>query len=120
MDKINKSMSYFLLGCIPLRLFITYIAKTKPEYQSKMSILALVIGIGFLSIYFLGLRKTGIEVGGEKIWWDNWRPVHGLLFLAFAYMAHNNNKNAWKVLLADTLLGLSLFLHYHCIQNDHC
>ena len=28
----------------------------------------------------MNLRKTGLEVFGDKIWWNNLRPIHGILY----------------------------------------
>jgi hypothetical protein len=64
------------------------------------------------------LRKTGTEVFGEKIWWNDIRPVHGLLYLLFAYLAINKNKNAWLILLFDVLFGLSMFLNNHYYKGN--
>mgnify|MGYP001558604715 FL=1 len=75
--------------------------------------LAIIPAIGFLLIYFGNLRKTGAEVFGEKIWWNNLRPLHGLLWGLFAYYAMQNNNDAWKILLLDTLIGLFSFSKFH-------
>lgn len=111
MDTIWKRNLLFLIGCIGSRSLLVYLAKTKAEYLYLMGLLALIPAIGFLAIYFLGLRKTGAEVFGENIWWNSLRPVHGVLWTTFAYLAINKNNQAWKVLAVDTLIGFVAFLH---------
>lgn len=81
-----------------------------------MGVLALIPAIGFAVIYVGGLRPTGMEVGGEKIWWNDLRPVHSALFGLFALSAIQKNANAWIFLLLDTLLGLGSFMRHYFIS----
>ena len=78
-----------------------------------MGALALVPATGFLIIYFGGYRKKGRETFNQEIWWDHLRPVHAILYLTFAYLAFNKSSESYKPLLADVMLGLVSFLHYH-------
>jgi len=84
-----------------------------PFWLQILGYLALLVAIGFASIYLFGLRSTGPEVFGEKIWWNNFRPIHSLLYFLFAYSAIvNKSKQAYKYLLADALLGLFIVLNF--------
>ncbi len=80
-----------------------------------MGYLALLPAIGFFYLFLSGSRKRGAEVFGDKIWWNDLRPIHGLLYLLFSYNAIIGNKNAWIYLLIDVVLGLTSFLVYHFI-----
>ena len=112
MQDIVKRNLMFLFGCIGVRSFVVYIAKTEPNYLVTLGYIALLPAIGFMIIYMFNLRETGSEVFGEKIWWNNLRPLHGLLWGIFAFMAINNDiENSWKILLLDTLIGLLAFLN---------
>lgn len=113
MNNQRKQLLLFLLGCIPTRLFITYIAKTQTQLLKYMAIPALAISIGFASIFIFKLRDTGREVLGQKIWWDNLRPIHSILWGAFAYNAFIGNKDAWIYLFIDTIFGLISFIIFH-------
>jgi hypothetical protein len=76
--------------------------------------LALIPALGFLIIYAGGYRKTGGEVFGDRIWWNELRPVHAVLYLVFAYMALTGIKeHAWKLLAIDATIGLVAFLYHH-------
>lgn len=75
-----------------------------------MGILFAIIGITMIGLFATGSRKTGPEVFGDKIWWNKYRPVHGALYLWFAYLATHNQPYAWQVLAFDTTFGLYLFL----------
>jgi len=102
----------FLLGCMPVRFGLAYIAKTNLNLLFPLGLLFLAIGIGMAAIYLFDLRPTGAEAGG-RIWWNNVRPVHSGLYLTFAYLALTGSPNAWMVLFADTLFGLGVHtLHY--------
>ena len=107
------SKQLFLLGCIPTRIILAYIVFHFSENRSVsniLAILALLISIGFFYIYFTGSRKTGTETEGKPIWWNNWRPVHGSIYLLFAVLTLLNIKNAWILLCLDVILGLVAFI----------
>lgn len=116
MKDSQKSMFLFLLGCIPARLLLAYLASSSNDtIQKSVGILALFIAVGFFVIYFGGYRKTGAETFGEPIWWNNLRPVHGLLYLTvfIVIWLFPQYKNwAWKILLLDVLIGLSAFIYH--------
>jgi hypothetical protein len=119
MNNLQKRMLMFLIGCIGVRSLFVVIAKyTNINYLKYLGYLALMPAIGFLYIYLTGSRKTGPETMGEKIWWNNLRPIHSILYLLFAYNAIKGNKQAWIFLLADVLLGLISFLIYHYFNGD--
>ncbi len=110
MDDNKKRFFLFIFGCIGVRLFVVYLAKTQLKYLRYLGYLALFPAIGFFVIYFFGLRKTGAEVFGGRIWWNSLRPFHGILWGIFGIMAIKGNKNAWIVLLLDVIIGLFAFL----------
>ena len=109
----------FLIGCIGARLLIVIIAKyINKKYLKYLGYLALLPAIGFMYIYVTGIRNTGLGAFGEKIWWNNLRPIHSILYFLFAYNAIIGNKNAWIYLLVDVLVGLMGFLTYHYTNGD--
>lgn len=114
MENIQKRFLLFLIGCIGIRLLLVYIAKiSNPTNLQIMGIVSLIPAIGFMYIYLSGSRKTGGEVFGDTIWWNNLRPVHSILYFLFAYFAIVGNKHAYKFLLTDVSVGLIGFLTYH-------
>jgi hypothetical protein len=128
MDKINKidkskklktQFLLFIFGCIGSRLAFTIISSYSTGIFLKLlGLIALGPIIGWLYIFFIEKRDTGFEVFGDKIWWKDLRPLHTLLWATFSYMAITGNRNAWIILLIDTLFGLSAFLVYHWRQGD--
>jgi hypothetical protein len=107
---MDKKTLLFLFGCMGSRLALVWLAKTYPALLKPMAILAACVSFGFMYIWANGLRKTGPETFGEKIWWNNLRPVHALLYALFALLAFSGNTHAWKVLLLDVTLGFTAWV----------
>jgi hypothetical protein len=119
MNNMKKRFLLFLFGCIGTRsLFVILAKRANTEYLKYMGYLALLPAIGFIYIYLTGSRKVGAETFGEKIWWNDLRPIHSLLYFLFAYNAIIGNKNAWIYLLVDVLFGLLSFLIFHYRNGD--
>ena len=119
MDNLKKRILLFLIGCVGVRLLIAYLAKIiNINYLPVMGYIAMLPAIGFAYIFLTGSRKTGAEVFGGKIWWNNLRPIHAIFYALFAYNAINKNPNSWKILLADVILGLIAFIIFHYSNGD--
>jgi len=119
MNNIQKRFILFLIGCIGVRSLLVYLAKTSNQtFLMYMGLIALIPAIGFFYLFLTGSRKTGAEVFGDKIWWNDLRPIHGIFYSLFAYNAIIGNKNAWIYLLVDVLFGLISFLIFHYNNGD--
>ena len=119
MNTLQKRFLLFIIGCLGTRLALAVLAdKINKEYLPIMGGLALIPAIGFLYIYFFSSRKTGPEVFGGKIWWNNLRLIHGLIYIAFAVFAIQKKHFAAKVLYFDVILGLVSFLIYHYNEGN--
>lgn len=119
MNTIQKRFLLFLIGCIGLRSLFVIIAKnSSANVLPYLGYLALLPAIGFIYIFATDSRKTGVEVFGGKIWWNNLRPLHAVLYSLFAYNAITGNKNAWVYLLIDVIIGLLSFLIFHFKNGD--
>jgi hypothetical protein len=105
-------MLLFVFGCMGVRFGIAWLAYAHRSLLPYMGVVAVLIATSFIIIYVGGYRKTGAEVFGGKIWWNNLRPVHALLYASFAVLAFSRlySHHAWKVLLADAIIGLVAFL----------
>ncbi len=120
----SKSRTLFFLGCIPARMFLAYIAyilsdtccETKGErvkqYRLYFAALTFVIGVSFMAIYLMGWRQTGRETFGQPIWWNSFRPIHSVLYIAFSIGLLMNVKNIYMLLVFDILVGIYAELCY--------
>ena len=116
MNSIQIRFILFLFGCIGMRLFFVIIAKNVSiKYLQYLGYLALVMPIAFMYIYLTGSRQTGVEVLGDKIWWNNLRPLHALLYGLFAYNAIKGNPNSW-IFLFLIFLFLKIFIIIYITQ----
>jgi hypothetical protein len=119
MNNIQKRFLLFLFGCIGLRSLFVVIAKNIDiKFLPYLGYLSLSFVIGFIYIFATDGRKTGVETFGDKIWWNNLRPVHAVLYSLFAYNAIIGNQCAWKYLLFDVIIGLFSFLIFHFKNGD--
>ena len=111
---IQKRFILFLVGCIGVRTLFVLIAKNIDNgLLPYLGYLAILPAVAFMYIYLTDSRKTGPEVFGEKIWWNHLRPIHSLLYFAFAYSAIMKKSYSWIFLLIDVVFGLVMFLSNH-------
>jgi len=119
MNTIQKRFLLFLIGCIGTRTLIVYLAKNaNVTYLKYMGYLSILPAVGFFYLFLTGSRKTGPEVFGDKIWWSDVRPIHGVMYFLFAYNAIYGDTSAWIYLLVDVVVGLGSFLLFHYYNND--
>ena len=119
MNHLQQRFLMFLIGCIGVRSLFVVIAKyIDTKYLKYLGYLALLPATGFMYIYLTGSRKTGAEVFGEEIWWNNLRPVHSILYFLFAYNAIIGNNQSWIYLLVDVIIGLISFLIHHSVNGN--
>jgi len=112
-----KRAFVFLVICLGLRLCLALIAKNlSVKYLKLSSLPAAIIGISFISIYLFDLRTNGIEAGG-RIWWNSYRPIHGILFLLYSIYALKGDTNAWYVLLTDVFVGLFAWINHYYLSG---
>ncbi len=119
MNDMMKRFLLFFIGCIGTRSGLVILAKNiNKEYLKYMGYLALIPAIGFTYIFLSGSRKTGPEVMGNLIWWNNLRPFHALMYVLFAYNAINGNPQSWIFLLIDVIVGLVSFIVFHWMEGN--
>ena len=110
---INKRITYFLLGCIPVRiLFVLILKYLNKDYLPYLSIPLLLQSFAFFYLYFANLRLSAPEAGG-KTWWASLRLIHGALYLTSAIYAFQKKDITWVPLLIDVIFGLVSFLIHH-------
>jgi hypothetical protein len=111
MDIQTKRRLLFLFGCIGTRTALAVFSKlASPDMLRVLGALALLPSIGFFVIFLFNLRETGPEVFGDKIWWNDLRPIHGILYLLFAIFALRKSEKAWIFLAIDVTFGLIAYI----------
>ena len=126
----NQRILLFLIACIPVRFLIVGIAfyvsyvsyqnntilsrdtmfnklLTKNLIKNIFYLMTFMIGLGFIYI-FISKKKYGAF--GGKAWWFHLRIIHGINYLLYTYLAVNNYKNAFLILLFDVLIGILAFI----------
>ena len=116
MNDIQKRMLLFCI-CVVLRSCMAYLAKTlNPIYLPVMGSILLIPAIGFLYLFLFGKSKTGAF--GGKIWWNDMRLVHSIIYFAFAISAIMRKSWSWMFLAVDVLIGVSAFsIHYSKLKG---
>ena len=113
----TKRFLVFLLGCIGTRLSLSMLAKyITTDYLPFLAIITIPISISFMYLYIFGNDRADRQLEwlvDKKIWWDDLRPVHYILFMLFSIMAINKSSYSWIVLLLDTIIGLVAWLNHH-------
>jgi hypothetical protein len=66
----TKRIALFLIGCMGARSLLVYLAYQKST-RLYASLFTSLVAIGFMYIYLTGSRKTGPEVFGDRIWWND-------------------------------------------------
>ena len=113
---LKKRFLLFLVGCMGSRYGLAYLSYNYESLNKYIALFTLVAGLGFYIIYFGRYRKTGIETGGQLIWWNKLRLTHGSIYLLFSYIVLIHNRcsiQPWKLLTLDATIGLISFLYYH-------
>ncbi len=112
----NQNKLYlFLIGCIGTRTLLAFLAyKLSPEHLPYLGFFAFLVGLGLIYNYLFDTRIVAPESSDEnnKVWWNNFRPIHGILYLLFAYFATVKDKNSYVFLVLDVLIALLLFVLY--------
>ena len=116
----NERIATFLLVCIGIRLSFAFLAYwiEKNEYNNLrilIGIVGLVMSLSFLFIYFFGSETADrqLEIWKDedtKVWWNNFRIVHGILYFLFAIFALTLTEGSYIFLGIDVTLGLILWL----------
>jgi len=121
---VSARASLFLIGCIGLRLslafFVYKLAQTssKDFYRKLFAVVTILIGLSFVILYVGNLRQHALEAGGIT-WWNNLRPVHGILWLfagAALLCPRKNIQNlAWIILVLDAMIGLGAWFKHRVL-----
>lgn len=100
-------MNYYFILCILVRLIFTLLTQ-KYTNNNFISLITFIISLSFFILFLFDLRLNAPEANGIT-WWNSFRPIHGSLYLLFTMYYYKNYNLAWSFLLADAILGTTLF-----------
>lgn len=109
-------LMYYFAICILVRLLLAYLVY-KLLYRRILSLVCMMIGVGFIYQYIVKTRTTGAF--HNKVWWDHSRPIHALLFLFASFGLFYQYPYSYMFLLLDTLIGLLGFIHKNSNQYNN-
>ena len=113
-DDETKRIAYFLIGCMGSRSLFVYLAySASPKMLLYMGCLATIVALGFFYSY-MRYKTTDTGAFGGKVWWNDLRLVHSVLYGLFAYNAITGRQRmAWIILFADVFIGFVSFLYHY-------
>lgn len=114
----------FLFGCILVRIILAVLAYLAGTYDNKIGLVlmgwgALIIAVGFLTLYFSGGNATAdkqLEIweDDKKLWWSNLRVFHGMMYLAFFISAVIYKlPQSYLFLVVDVIVGLLVWIAHN-------
>jgi hypothetical protein len=98
-------------------LFVVIAYKISKEYLPILGLIALIPATGFLVLY-LGCFERKSGAFGQKIWWNDLRPIHALLYIVFAILSFRKSDYAYVPLLIDVIIGTIAYFVYHGILEN--
>lgn len=109
---MGYNIKLLFIICIIIRLLLAYIAKISinKSWRLILVIFYAIISLGMFVQMFRKFRTTGAF--GQKIWWENYRPIHGTLWGLSAYYLYHNNDLVYHLLLLDTLIGILAHVYH--------
>ena len=84
-----------------------YGAHKYPVLGRQLALLLLLPALVWLYLYIFKLRLTGPEVFGGRIWWNDIRPIHAMLYASTAYLAYTGSDLWLYPLMIDVGVGFT-------------
>lgn len=91
--------------CIPVRLTIAVVVLLFPNRWLPFA--GAVALIGALGLVFRTLTYSPSQLGAfkQKVYWNNLRPVHALMWFVFAVLAFKQDSRAKIIPFIDVVFG---------------
>ena len=105
----------FLSFCFTSRLLLAFIAKIIDlKYLPIFGAISFIISMSFFRNY-LNQKSNSKGFFDSKVWWNNYRLIHGILYLIFSILAIAKKPYSWIILLVDAIFGLLVFINKYYI-----
>jgi len=103
LDK-NKRIMLFIFGCLFARSIPIIILKKIPKLSIIIVLFYLGIGLSFLKTFLFSKLEYGFF--GGKVWWNNLRLFHSLIYLLFVVLFITTKKLYINLLIFDLVISL--------------
>lgn len=116
MNTQSAIVRHALFGlCIGARLVLARAtgAAIGTRFAAPLAAGLLAVAAAWAYLYASGMRTTGLEVLGDRIWWNALRPVHAVMYVVAAWAVLRSSRLAPVVLYADVVLALVAFVVFH-------
>ena len=115
----NPSPRYYkwlFIICILIRALFVY-ASYAVDTQTLQYF---AIPAFFISLYFVNqiMKSKPCGAFNQKVWWNNMRYIHALLYFLFGIFALTKNDDSWVILLTDISIGIFAFSIKHVFYNS--
>ena len=109
---MDYNIKILFVLCVAIRLLLAYIVylSINESWRFVLVVFYAIISLGSFAQMFIKFRSKGAF--GQKIWWGNYRPIHGLLWGMTAYYLYNKNDLAYSILLLDTSIGILAHVYH--------
>ncbi len=100
-------MNKLFLLCLFVRTIFVLVAKNiSLKHLPYLGYLALIPPVGFLYQYNFSTTRGYFN---GRVWWNDLRPIHSLLYFLFAINAIQSYKDSYEFLLIDVIIGFLAF-----------
>ena len=102
--------------CIIIRFALAYLVKIFYDKPLRIvfSILYGILSLGIFYQYIKNDRNVGAF--GQKVWWSNYRLIHGIIWGYASISIYNRYKYSYVILLIDTLIGIFGHIYNHYLR----
>ena len=105
---------HLFIICVIIRLLLVYVTLRIQPTPSFVGIVSMIVSIGFLNSY-LRYKESDLGLFKGKVWWNNLRLVHSVLYFIFGLMTLYEIKYSYIILLIDILIGIIGFTNRYLI-----
>ena len=103
---MHYNIKLLFVVCIAVRLALAYLVYLYYNHPLRL-LLSLLYGTLSLGMFYQFIRNNRKQGAfGQKIWWANYRPIHGLLWGTASWGLYNKYENTYIILILDTLIGV--------------
>lgn len=102
---------YYFIICILIRLSLAYGVALVYRLPIRFIFIVFYVVLAIGALYQYKVKKRKIGAFNNKVWWDNLRPLHALLFLCVSIGLFYKYKYSYMFLIVDTFIGVLGYIY---------